>query len=186
MPALEIRRIVTHRDEILMSGLSGSEPRPVKAWAAAVIRVPPSVSDVVDLEPLMALGEHLGDLLGRMVLSVLPNAPAEATAYGKGAIVGAGLELELGPAILHPRLGKPLRALLGQGKAIIPSSIKRGAPGTRLDVPLHGKDNEWDFSLLDSVEVVVADAPDDREIVVAVALARFGRAFARIGRPATP
>jgi len=179
MPAPEIRRIVTYRDETLVSGAS----HPVKAWAAAVIWVPPTADD--GLEPLTALGEQLGDMLGSAALALLPEGPAEATSYGKGAIVGAGLALELGPAVLHPRLGKPLRALLGQGKAIIPSSIKRGGPGTRLDVPLHGKDNEWDFSLLDSIEVVVADAPADREIVAAVALARFGRPYARIGKPGT-
>jgi hypothetical protein len=178
MPAPEIRRIVTHRDETLVS----DAPNPVRAWAAAVIWVPPGAGD--DLEPLTALGEQLGDQLGSAALALLPEGSAEAISYGKGAIVGAGLALELGPAILHPRLGKALRALLGQGKAIIPSSIKRGGPGTRLDVPLHGKDNEWDFSLLDSVEVVVADAPAEREIVAAVALARFGRAHARIGKPA--
>ena len=183
MATPEILRILTHRDETLAPGLRDGEPHPVKAWAAAVVRVPRSGSDVIDLEPVTVLGEQLGDLLGRAALAALPEAPAAATSYGKGAIVGAGLELELGPAILHPRIGKPLRALLGQGKAIIPSSIKRGGPGTRLDVPLHGKNNEWDFSLLDSVEIVVGDAPADREIVVAVALARFGRAFARIGKP---
>src|SRR5262245_61075527 len=140
MPAPEIRRIVSHRDETLTSG----EPHPVKVWAAAIVHVAPGSGD--DLEPLTALGEQLGDRLGRIALALLPDGPAEATAYGKSAIVGAGLALELGPAILHPRLGKPLRALLGGGKALIPSSIKRGGPGTPIDVPLHGKDNEWDFA----------------------------------------
>ncbi len=172
MSELHIGRIVSHREEIAPS---------VKVWAAAVISVPAALSAGTALGPFIALGEQLGDTLGRQALAALGEAPVGLTAYGKGAIVGAALDVELGAAILHPKLGKPLRALLGQGKAIIPSSIKRGGPGTALDVPLHGTDNEWDFSLLDAVEVRVPDSPGPQEIVIAVALARGRRAFARIG-----
>ncbi|TWT10541.1 amino acid synthesis family protein [Reyranella sp. CPCC 100927] len=172
MSELHIGRIVSHREEIAPS---------VKVWAAAVISVPAALSAGTGLGPFIALGEQLGDTLGRQALAALDEAPAGLTAYGKGAVVGAALDVELGAAILHPRLGKPLRALLGQGKAIIPSSIKRGGPGTALDVPLHGTDNEWDFSLLDAIEMRVPDSPGPREIVIAVALARGRRPFARIG-----
>ena len=163
----EILRIVSHLDDI--------EGRWRRAWAAAVIHVPGAASD---LEPLMAVGETLGERLGREALDRLDRP---ATAYGKSAVVGAALDIEQAAAILHPRLGKPLRALLGGGKALIPSTVKKGGPGTGIDVPLHGKDNEWDFSLLDSIEVALADAPREREIVIVVALASGGRAKARIG-----
>lgn len=146
-----------------------------RAWAAAVVSVALSGED---LEPLIALGERLGDELGRRAIDML-GAPA--TAYGKSAIVGASLTREMGAAILHPRLGKPLRALLGGGKALIPSSVRLAGPGTVIDVPLHSKDNEWDFALLDSIEVMVAGAPGPDEIVVIVALAAGGRAHAKIG-----
>ena len=146
-----------------------------------MVSVPAALAAGTDLEPFIALGERLGDSLGREALAALGAAPAGLTAYGKGAIVGAALDVELGAAILHPKLGKPLRTLLEQGKAIIPSSIKRGGPGTALDVPLHGTDNEWDFSLLDAIEVRVPDSPGPQEIVIAVALARGRRPFARIG-----
>jgi hypothetical protein len=134
----------------------------------------------VELAPFIALGEKLGEQLGRHALTALGCEPHTVGSYGKGAIVGGGGELELGAALLHPRLGRPLRELLGRGKAIIPSTIKRGGIGTSLDVPLHGVDDEWDFSQLDAVEVFVGGAPRPDEIVIAVALACGGRAQARI------
>ena len=167
MSELRIVRLVSHLDEIGESW---------RAWAAAVI-----AADAGDeLEPLMALGERLGDLLGRRSIALLDGMPA--TAYGKSAIVGAALEIEHGAAILHPRLGKPLRRLVGGGKALIPSTVKKGAPGCMIDVPLHGKDDEWDFALLDSIEASVSGAPAAHEIVIIIALAAGGRAHARIGK----
>jgi hypothetical protein len=162
-----ILRIVSHLDDV--------EGRWRRAWAAAVIGVPDREPE---LEPLIALGEVLGERLGRVALDLLGGS---ATAYGKSGIVGAALEIEHVAAILHPGLGKPLRALLGGGKALIPSTVKKGGPGTAIDVPLHGKDNEWDFALLDAVEVRIDGAPAAREIVVVVALATGGRAHARVG-----
>jgi len=147
-----------------------------RAWAAAVVSLTHGDDD--NLEQLIALGEELGDRLGRAALEALGSG---ATAYGKSAIVGADLPVEMGAAILHPSLGKPLRALLGGGKALIPSTVKRGGPGVVIDVPLHGKDDEWDFSMLDAVEARVGGAPGPGEIVIVVALAAGGRPAARIG-----
>src|SRR5262249_26026114 len=153
-----------------------------RAWAAAVIAVADEEADVSRLDPLIALGEELGERLGRLALDALGGPAAQPTAYGKSAIVGMALDIELGAAILHPPLGKPLRAMIGGGKALIPSTVKKAGPGAAIDVPLHGKDDEWDFSLLDAVEASVGGAPADREIVIVVALAAGGRAMARIGK----
>ena len=169
MNELKVTRRINHLDEIDIDCR--------RAWVAAVIAVPNSGDD---LEPLISLGERLGDELGSRALQLLGGAPA--TAYGKSAIVGSALRIEQGAAILHPKLGKPLRQLIGGGKALIPSTVKRGALGATIDVPLHGKDDEWDFSLLDSIEASVPNAPADDEIVVIVALASGGRAHARIGK----
>jgi hypothetical protein len=164
-----IARLVSHLDEI-------GESR--RAWAAAIVATD---GPGAELEPLIALGERLGDLLGRRAVALLGGAPA--TAYGKSAIVGTALEIEHGAAILHPRLGKPLRELIGGGRALIPSTVKKGGPGCAIDVPLHGKDDEWDFALLDSIEASVSCAPAEHEIVVIVALGAGGRAHARVGMP---
>lgn len=173
MSRSEIRRLITHLDQSVPGGTR-------KAWAAAVIAVAGDEADIGRLDPLISLGEELGERLGRLALDTLGEQP---TAYGKSAMVGMALDVELGAAILHPRLGKPLRAMIGGGKALIPSTVKKAGPGAAIDVPLHGKDDEWDFALLDAVEASVGGAPADREIVIVVALAAGGRAMAKIGRP---
>lgn len=173
---LQVRRIVAYVESSEAQSAAGVR----KAWAAAVIVNPFAGRPCADLMPFMSLGEHLGDKLGRRALAALGGTPQQCSSYGKGAIVGAGSELELAAAILHPKLGRPLRALLGQGKAIIPSTIKHGGPGTHLDVPLHGTDDEWDFALLDAMEVFIPGAPLYDEIVAVIAVGTGGRAFARV------
>jgi hypothetical protein len=173
--ALVVRRVVS-----CVERTEGAGARFAKAWSAAVVAHPWAGQQRVDLEPFISLGEQLGDTLGRQALTALGCEPAAVVSYGKGAIVGEGGELELAAALLHPRLGRPLRALLNRGKAIIPSTIKHGSVGTRLDVPLHGVDDAWDFALLDAIEVFVSGAPRADEVVVAVALATGGRAHAQI------
>ncbi len=177
--ALQVRRVVTCVERIDATSAAAGVAH-AKVWSAAVVAHPWVGQQRVDLTPFIALGEKLGDQLGRHALTALGCEPHEVASYGKGAIVGEGGELELAAALLHPRMGRPLRALIGRGKAIIPSTIKHGSTGTRLDVPLHGADDEWDFSLLDAIEVFVSGAPRADEIVVVVALATGGRAHAEI------
>ena len=175
-----IRKFVTFAEQTLRERDQALEVPTRKAWAAAVVEV--TDKRVTHMDDLTALGELLGQKLGDMALAGTGYPTGHPLAYGKSAIVGAQCEIEHGAAILHPKLGKPLRALIGQGKALIPSSIKRGGPGTRIDVPMHGADNEWDFSMLDSIEAMIPDAPRDNEVVVVVALALGGRAAAVIGK----
>ena len=150
-----------------------------KAWAAAVIFNPFCGEADSSQEPFVALGEQLGEQLGGRALQALGQPAHQCCSYGKGAIVGTGSEMGQAASILHPKLGKPLRALLGRGKAIIPSTVKHGGPGGRIDVPLHGIDDEWNFKLLDSVEVFVPGSPRHDEIVVVVALASGASAVTR-------
>lgn len=177
--ALHVRRVVAYVERSDASAPAAGVGC-AKAWSAAVMAHPWAGQQRVDLAPFIALGEKLGEQLGRHALAALGCEPHEVASYGKGAIVGEGGELELAAALLHPRLGRSLRALIGKGKAIIPSTIKQGGAGTRLDVPLHGVDDEWDFSLLDAVEVFVGGAPCADEVVVVVALGSGGRVQARI------
>ena len=89
--------------------------------------------------------------------------------------------MEHAAAILHPKLGAPVRKVLGKGAALIPSSKKRGGPGVALDIPLGHKDAAFVRSHFDGMEVRVADAPRANEIVVAVAVTDSGRPLARVG-----
>jgi hypothetical protein len=114
-------------------------------------------------------------------VAALGIAPGKAESYGKAAIVGENGELEHAAAILHPRLGKPLRAAVEKGAALVPSAKKRGGPGTPIDVPLGHKDAAFVRSHFDAMEVRVHDAPRADEIVVAVVVTDSGRPLPRIG-----
>ena len=134
-----------------------------------------------NLDALIAIGEELGALLGEKCVAALSINPAEAESYGKAAIVGEAGELEHAAAILHPKLGAPLRKAVEKGAALVPSSKKRGGLGTAIDVPLGHKDAAFVRSHFDAIEARVSDAPRANEIVVAVAVTDSGRPLPRIG-----
>ncbi|MEM1315939.1 MAG: amino acid synthesis family protein, partial [Pseudomonadota bacterium] len=90
-------------------------------------------------------------------------------------------DLEHGGALIHPRLGKPMRAAVGGGAALIPSNAKIGALGACLDVPLGHKDEAWSFDHFDTLTVTVADAPRADEILLVMAVADGGRPRPRCG-----
>jgi hypothetical protein len=180
MDLLKLRKLLVVVEETLTEADQTITPPLRKAAAAAVIKNPFAGRFVEDLSPLFDLGAQLGEILGNEAVKSLGAAPGQVKAYGKGAIVGFAGELEHCAAILHPKLGKPLREAVNGGKAIIPSSAKRGGPGTAIDVPLHFKDDEWAISYFDAMEVRVPDAPGPDEIVIAVVLTNAGRPLARI------
>jgi Amino acid synthesis len=149
--------------------------------ALAVIANPFAGRYVEDLEELMQIGEELGGVLGEKAVAALGVAPAAIESYGKAAIVGEAGELEHAAAILHPRLGKPLRQAVEKGAALVPSAKKMGGIGASIDVPLGHKDAAFVRSHFDAIEVRVPDAPRADEIVVAVAVTDSGRPLPRIG-----
>jgi len=175
---MKIRKILTIVEETLRDG--GREvTRPIhKVAAVAVIENPFAGRFVEDLGPLIDAGEELGALLAKKATEAL-GAPGES--FGKAAIVGEAGELEHAAALLHPKLGAPLRAALGGGKAIIPSAKKSGGPGTAIDVPLHFKDAAFVRTHYDAMEVRVPDAPRAGEIVLAIVVTDGGRPHPRVG-----
>ncbi len=134
-----------------------------------------------DLSALIDIGEELGGLLGTRCVEALGIEPAQAQSYGKAAMVGEAGELEHAAAILHPKLGAPLRKAVEKGAALVPSSKKMGGPGQVLDVPLGHKDAAYVRSHFDGIEVRLNDAPRANEIMVAVAVTDSGRPLARVG-----
>jgi hypothetical protein len=147
----------------------------------AVIHNPCAGRYVENLDELIAIGEELGGLLGQRGVQALGIAPEQAHSYGKAAIVGEAGELEHAAAILHPKLGAPLRIAVEKGAALVPSSKKRGGLGTAIDVPLGHKDAAFVRSHFDAMEARVSDAPRAAEIVVAVVVTDSGRPLPRIG-----
>ena len=85
-------------------------------------------------------------------------------------------------AILHPRMGKPIRDAIGGGQAIIPSNVKIGGVGCSIDVPLGHKDDLWSFDQIDTISVTIPNAPRPDEIVVILALADGGRPRPRVSK----
>ncbi|MCG8642833.1 MAG: amino acid synthesis family protein [Desulfobacterales bacterium] len=177
---MQIRKIVTVVEETRIDGLKEVQPAR-KAAAVAVIKNPFAGIYAEDLTPLMEVGEKLGTMLGKKAVEALGIKPEDSHSYGKGAIVGEAGELEHAAAILHPRLGKPFRAELNGGKAIIPSAKKLGGIGTGLDVPVHYKDAAYVRTHYDAMEVRVPDAPRADEILVALIVTDAGRPNPRIG-----
>mgnify|MGYP000945110875 CR=1 FL=1 len=157
------------------------DPPTRKAAAIAVIENPFAGTYVEDLTELMDIGANLGGMLGEMCVKALGIGPSEAESYGKAAIVGDNGEWEHAAAILHPRLGAPLRKEVEKGAALVPSVKKLGGPGTPIDVPLGHKDAAYVRSHFDGMEVRLADAPRANEILVVVAVTDSGRPFPRVG-----
>lgn len=178
---MEVRKYVTVVEETVKEGGKKVDPPTRKAAAIAVIKNPFAGKYVENLDLLIDTGEELGGVLGKKAVEALKIAPESTESYGKAAIVGTDGELEHAAAILHPKLGTPLRKAVGGGKAIIPSAKKIGGPGTEIDVPLHFKDAAFVRSHFDAMAVGVRDAPRPDEIVVAIVVTDSGRPHARIG-----
>ena len=177
----EIRKIATWVEETHREIGQQISPPTRKAVAVAVIKNPFAGSYTEDLTPLMDIGAELGGLLGDKCVAALGIAPAQAESYGKAAMVGEGGELEHAAAILHPKLGAPLRVAVEKGAALVPSSKKMGGPGQVLDVPLGHKDAAYVRSHFDGIEVRLNDAPRAGEILVAVAVTDSRRPLPRVG-----
>ena len=178
---MEIRKYVTIVEETAIEGGKKVTPPTRKAAAVAVIQNPFAGKYVENLDPLVDVGEALGGILGKKAVEALGIVPDKAESYGKAAIVGTDGELEHAAAILHPKLGTPLRKAVGTGKAIIPSTKKMGGPGTEIDVPLHFKDAAFVRTHFDAMAVRVPDAPRADEIAVIVVVTDSGRPHPRIG-----
>ncbi|MCX8133784.1 MAG: amino acid synthesis family protein [Roseococcus sp.] len=152
-----------------------------RAVAACVIENPFAGRYVEDLSPLIDAGATLGAELAARAIAALGIEGAKVHSFGKAAIVGEAGELEHAAALLHPKMGAPVRAALGKGPALIPSAKKRGGPGTAIDIPLGHKDAAYVRSHFDAIEFRLPDAPARDEILLCLALTDGGRPLPRIG-----
>ncbi|HJY89469.1 MAG TPA: amino acid synthesis family protein, partial [Candidatus Acidoferrum sp.] len=118
----KIRKIVTLVEETRREMDKTIEPATRRAAAAAVIENPFAGRYVEDLSELIEIGEELGAFLTERAVVALGIPGPSAESYGKAAAVGENGELEHAAAVLHPKLGTPVRRVLGKGAALIPSS----------------------------------------------------------------
>lgn len=173
-------RKLTLTKEVVHSEGGILAPHPVtRAIGAVVIDNPNAGRAVEDLSAMYDLGGEAAELL---MPHLVPLLPRPAVAYGKGAIVGLNGDAEHAAAICHPRMGRPIRAALGGGEAVIPSATKVASAGAVLDVPLGNKDNPWSFDEIETLSISVADAPRPDEIVVVIAISDGGRVNPRVGK----
>jgi len=180
MAELVIRKTLISIEEIFHEG-GPPGPHPLKRGIAlAVIRNPFAGRYVEEIQGFMEDLKPLGLRMATDLIKALGGNPKAIEGYGKGAIVGAGGEIEHG-ALWHVPGGYAMREALGGAKAIVPSTKKVGGPGTRLDVPVTHINASYVRSHFDAVEVGLADAPRADEMVLALVMTTGPRIHARVG-----
>lgn len=180
MPEVKLRKLVTIVEEIFHEGGPVAANPLRRAAALAVIHNPYSGKYVEEIAGFMEDLEPLGLDMAKSLVSALGGNVKVIEGYGKGAIVGHGGELEHG-ALWHVPGGYGMREILGGAKAIVPSTKKVGGPGSRLDVPITHINASYVRSHFDSMEVGVADAPRNDEILLALVMTTGARIHARVG-----
>jgi hypothetical protein len=150
-----------------------------KIVIAAAIHNPYAGRYSESLGEIVGRSASLGLEFGRRVKSAAEGRPIES--YGKACLVGVDGEYEHGNAFLTQVFADPVREAVGGGKSWVPSTGKRAAPGTSIDVPLAHKDALYVRSHYDTVTVSFTDAPAPDEVVAIFAFATRGRLRARLG-----
>lgn len=175
---MQIRKTMVIRDRTETDEVGAPCAPLVRVAALAVLRNPFAGIDQDDLTELFEYEAALGAQLAAEALAVLGGP---AASYGKAAIVGTQGAAEHGAALLHPRLGKPVRAAMGGGQALMPSNVKVGTLGGIVDLPLGHKDDPWSFDHIDTLTIAVPDAPRPNEVIVCVGFSDGARIRARVG-----
>ena len=176
---MSVRKTLLIKEAVRAEAGRPADPPVTRAAALAVLENPFAGRYEADLSALFDQGMALGEELAPAAVALLDGPPK---AYGKAAIVGINGDIEHAAALLHPKLGKPMRAACGGGEALIPSVTKVASAGATLDVPLAHKDEVWSFDELDTMTVMVADAPRPNEILMVMVYSDGGRPAPRIGK----
>ena len=180
---MNIRKTIFTK-EIITADEMGQSCNPItRAVSMAVVKNPFAGIHGDDLSPLFDIGAQLGEALTKELVNML-GAPA--VCYGKAALVGSSGAMEHGAALLHPALGKPVRAAIGGGQSLMPSNHKVGALGGSIDLPLGHKDEAWSFDHIDTMTLWVPDAPRADEFVLCIGLSDGTRVHPRVGKGPSP
>ena len=176
---MDIRKTVFIKEIITTDEMGNPCDLITRAAAMAIVRNPYAGIDQEDLSQLFDFGNQLGQSLTKEMVKMLDASPV---CYGKAALVGSSGAMEHGAAVLHPRLGKPVREAVGGGKALMPSNHKVGTLGGSIDLPLGHKDEPWSFDHIDTMTLSVPDAPRADEIVLCIGISDGTRAHPRVGK----
>jgi hypothetical protein len=180
VPEIAVRKYAVTVEEIYHEG-GPAAAVPLKRGAAlAVIANPYAGRYVEDIQGFMDDLKPFGLAMAQRLLAAMGGDAKAIQGYGKGAIVGAAGELEHG-ALWHVPGGYAMRELLGDAKAIVPSTKKVGGPGTRLDIPVTHVNASYVRSHFDSFEIGITDAPRADELLFALVMTTGPRIHARVG-----
>ena len=180
--AFDLRKVVTHTEEVHIEGGRAADP-PLRLLGIAAVLTNPWAGQgfVEDLRPtILDVAPRLGEVLVPRLVDLAGGADA-VEGYGKAAMVGTSGEVEHGSALIHTlRFGNVFREAVG-GTAYLSFTNTRGGPGATLSIPMmHKLDPGWRSHYL-TLEMTVADAPAPDEIVVAIGASVGGRPHHRIG-----
>ena len=180
MPEVLLRKRIITVEEVFHEG---GPPAAVPLKRGAIVTVianPFAGRYVAEIAPFMEDLKPLGAAMARALVDALGGDPALVQGYGKGAIVGQAGEIEHG-ALWHAPGGYAMRAVLGDAKAIVPSTKKVGGPGTRLDVPVTHINASYVRSHFDALEVGVPDGPRADEMALVLVMTTGPRVHDRAG-----
>ena len=180
MPEVVLRKRIITVEEVFHEG---GPPAAVPLKRGAIVSVianPFAGRYVAEIAPFMEDLKPLGAAMARALVEALGGDPALVQGYGKGAIVGQAGEIEHG-ALWHAPGGYAMRAVLGDAKAIVPSTKKVGGPGTRLDVPVTHINASYVRSHFDALEVGVPDGPRADEMALVLVMTTGPRVHDRAG-----
>lgn len=180
MSLVDVRKIVLIAEEVFHEGGPRAANPPRRGVIGAIVRNPYAGRYESDITPMMEALKPLGIDLTKRLVDALGGDPRAIQAYGKGSIVGTGGELEHG-ALWHVPGGYSMREILGNAKAIVPSSTKVAGAGARIDIPLHHINAAYVRSHFDAIEFGTPDAPRENEIAFILAMSTGGRVHARVG-----
>lgn len=180
---MAIRKIVTFSED--MRSHNGKDlDAPLRRVVLGAVLANPLAGKPVDtdLKPLIELSVEVGAMLTKRGIELLGGVDV-MRAYGKAALVGTNGDLEHGAVMIHARVGMAMRQTLKRGRVIIPGNAKVCAPGTSADIIFGPMDEGWDLDAVDTMPIMIGDAPRADEIVLLVAYATGPRPHARSKGP---
>ena len=179
MPDFKLRKTLVFIEDIHHeNGPAPTEPRS-RAAIIALVNNPFAGTYAEDLQSAMDDLKPLGAMMTDRLIDALGGLDG-IDGYGKAAVAGEAGELEH-TALWHVPGGYAMRQRLGTAKAIVPSAMKVGGAGCRIDVPLGHINAAYVRSHFDAMEVGVPDGPRANEILFALAMSKGPRIHSRMG-----
>ena len=179
MPEFKLRKTLTFVETIYHENGPQPEIARLRAAVIAIVSNPFTSGYHDDLQSAMDDLKPLGLLMSDILIDAMGGIEG-IDGYGKAALCGENGEIEHA-ALWHVPGGYSMRERLGEAKAIVPSAMKVGGAGTRIDIPLGHINAAYVRSHFDAMEVGVADGPRANEILFALAMSRGPRIHSRMG-----